>query len=81
MRQLAMVAWAAATVALGACAGGVHQTAATQPTVSYAYTDADDVDDIASTAAEYCSDTYGKDAVLLSRDVQGDRYEATYACQ
>lgn len=81
MRQLAMVATAAAAAALSACAGGITQTAATSPTVSYTYTDENDVDDIAATAAVYCDDTYGKSAVLLERDVQGDRHEATYSCQ
>lgn len=81
MRQIAMVAAGLAAVALTACAGGAQQTAATSPTVSYAYSDDSDADDIAAVADEYCDESYGRDAVLLSRNVQGDRYEATYACQ
>ena len=81
MRQLAMVATAVAATALSACAGGVHQTAATQPSVSYTYTQDDDPDDIAETAAVYCDENYGKSAVLLTRDLEGDRYQATYGCQ
>ncbi len=76
-----MVAAGLTAVALTACAGGAQQTAATSPTVSYTYTDGDDADDITETASGYCDDNYGKRAVLLSRDIQGDRYEATYACQ
>jgi hypothetical protein len=77
--SIMIVGLAAATLA--ACGDSIRQSSASTPTVSYAYGTDDDPEDIASTADDYCDDTYGQEAVLLTRDAQGDRLEATYSCE
>lgn len=70
-----------AAAALTACGDSARQSSTSAPTVSYAYGSDDDPEDITSTAEDYCDDNYGQDAVLLARDAQGDRLEATYTCE
>ncbi|MEQ8396254.1 hypothetical protein [Thalassobaculum sp.] len=67
---------------VSACAGyQVDQTASTSPTVSYAYYTEADYDLVAKRADLYCEDNYGRDAVLIDRDRQGNGYEATFGCR
>lgn len=81
MRILGLAITIASAGVLAACAGGLHQTSSTLPTVSYSYDANDDPDDVTETAELYCEENYGRNAVLQSRNMQGDRFEATFACQ
>lgn len=79
MRQL-MLAGAAALLALvAACAPQTVET--TPPTVTLAYDDEDDYDEVAMRADEYCAERYGTDAVLLERDAEDGAYQATFSCE
>ncbi len=81
-RLLMMIAIASSTLALAACGtSGIMQTQQAAPTVSYAYSNAADAEEIEEKANDYCDENYDKDAVLLTRDAEGDNYKATYACQ
>lgn len=79
MRQLLMVALVASLASLPACA--VREAESTPPTVTYAFNDDDDYDEVAERAELYCAEQYGANAVLLERDVEGDGYEATFSCE
>lgn len=81
MRKLWMLAMAAPVAALAACAAPIQQTASTAPTVSYTYDDDDDYELIAKRADLHCEEQYGRDAVLVDRDVEGSGYEATFRCE
>lgn len=82
MRRCLMITAAAmSAAALASCSDTIRQSSAAAPTVSYAYSIDDDPEDVASTADAYCDDTYDQRAVLVTRDAQGDRYEATYSCE
>ena len=79
MRKLWMLAAVAPLARLPACAS--HQQAdSTAPTVTYTYTDDDEYDTVAARAELHCEDQYGRDAVLVDRDVEGSGYEATFRC-
>ena len=78
MRQLWMLLM---TVPLAACGANQVQTDATSPTVSYAYNDDDDYDEVAQKADRYCDNEYDRDAVLVDRGSDDGSYEATFACQ
>jgi hypothetical protein len=79
MRQLLMVALAASLASLAACA--VRQVESTPPTVTYAYNDEEDYDDIEARAALYCEEQYDADAVLVDQDAEDDGYKAVFACR
>lgn len=81
MRKLGMISMVAPLVLLPACVAPVQQTAATAPTVSYTYDDDDDYALIAKRADLHCEEQYGRDAVLVDRDVEGSGYEATFRCE
>ena len=81
MRRVWKIMGAASFAALAACAGNPHQTKATAPTVTYAYGDDDDYDEVAERADNYCDEQYDKDAVLVDRDADDSDYEATFACK
>jgi len=83
MPRLSLIVLAAAGATLAACGGGtnMHRTQAGALTVTYSYSAGGDYDEVAEQADDYCDDEYGRDAVLLSRDTQGDRYEATFSCE
>lgn len=82
MSKVSVLALAISALALAACGGAKSfQSQASAPTVSYSYQDGGDYDEVKDRADDYCDDEYGRDAVLLSRDMEGDRYEATFACQ
>jgi hypothetical protein len=79
MRQLLMVALAASLASLAACA--VRQVESTPPTVTYAYNDEEDYDDIEARADLYCEERYDADAVLVDQDAEDDGYKAVFACR
>jgi len=79
MRQLLIVALAASLASLPACA--VRQVESTPPTVTYAYGDEEDYDDIEARAALYCEERYDADAVLVDQDAEDDGYKAVFACR
>lgn len=83
MPRLSLIVLAAAAATLAACGGGtnMHRTQSAAPTVTYSYSSGGDYDEVAERADDYCDDEYGRNAVLLSRDSQGDRYEATFSCE
>ena len=82
MRTLWMLTTVAPVALVSACAGyQVDQTSATSPTVSYAYYAESDYNLAAKRADLYCEERYEKDAVLLDREVEDDRYEATFSCE
>jgi hypothetical protein len=70
---------AVAAVALGACTGNqLHRTAATAPTVSYAFDSEKEFREAARRADDYCDENYGRDA-RLAQPVYGAG-EATFVC-
>ena len=79
MRQLLMVVFAASLASLPACA--VRQVEATPPTVTYAYSDEADYDDIEARADLYCEERYDADAVLVDQDAEDASYKALFACR
>jgi hypothetical protein len=79
MRQLLMVAFAALLASLPACA--VRQVEATPPTVTYAYSDEADYDDIEARADLHCEEQYDADAVLVDQDAEDGSYKAVFACR
>ena len=79
MRVLYLTAGALALAFLPGCAA--YQTEATEPTVSYTYSDDDDYDEVAEKAEDYCDDHYDQDAYLVDEDREGSGYEATFACR
>lgn len=79
MRPISIAVAVASLAVLSACAA--PQTETTAPTVSYAYSDDDDYEVIEEKADLYCAEEYDKDAVLVDREVEGDAYEATFACE
>lgn len=81
MRQLWIILLTATVLPLAACEANKAQTEATAPTVSYAYNDDDDFDEVEAKADEYCDDEYDRDAVLVDRNSDDGHYEATFACK
>jgi len=81
MRRLWIISMMGFLVSLTACAVDKAQTESTAPTVSYAYNDDDDYDEVEAKADEYCDDEYDKSAVLVDRDSDDGNYEATFACK
>jgi hypothetical protein len=83
MRQIWTVLLLGTIVALPACASrnAVNQTEASAPTVTYDYDDDDDYDRVLEKADVYCDEHYDRNAVLLTRDREGDDYEATFRCE
>jgi hypothetical protein len=79
MHQLLMVALAALLASLPACA--VRQVESTPPTVTYAYSDEEDYDDIEARADLYCEEQYDADAVLVDQDAEDDGHKAVFACR
>lgn len=80
------VTWAALAVSaavLAACGGSSspYRSQASSPTVSYSYQDGSDFDEVQEQAEDYCDEEFDRDAVLLSRDGEGERMEATFSCQ
>ncbi|MEZ5931342.1 MAG: hypothetical protein R3F54_05230 [Alphaproteobacteria bacterium] len=67
-------------IALASCATS-QRTKATAPTVTYEFSDEDEFDVIAERADLYCAEEYGRDADLVDRDVDDDKYEVTFACK
>ena len=81
MRTLWMLTTVAPVALVSACAGyQVDQTSATSPTVSYAYYAESDYNLAAKRADLYCEDNYGRVAILIDRDTQGNGNEATFRC-
>jgi hypothetical protein len=74
-----MAALAALLASLPACA--VRQVEATPPTVTYAYEDEDDYDDIEARADLYCEEQYDANAVLVDQDTEDAGYKAVFACR
>lgn len=85
MLRPSLLVLAAAGATLAACGGrsgpAMHQTQAAAPTVTYSYSRDGDYEAVAERASDYCDEEYGRNAVLLSRDSQGDRYEVTFSCE
>ena len=83
MNKLSLILLVAAGFGLAACGSTnrAYQSSADAPRVSYTYQDGDDFDHVKELADEHCDDEFDRSAVLLSRDTQGDSYEATFACQ
>jgi hypothetical protein len=79
MRQLLMVAFAASLASLPACA--VRQVEETPPTVTYAFNDEAEYDDIEARADLYCAERYDADAVLVDQDADDTGYRAVFACR
>jgi hypothetical protein len=79
MRQLLMVVLAASLASLPACA--VRQVESTPPTVTYAYDDDEDYDEIEARADLYCEEQYDADAVLFDQDTEDAGYKAVFACR
>lgn len=79
MRRLLMVALAASLPFLPACA--TRQVETSPPTVSYAYGEEDDFDDIEARADLYCEEQYDADAVLVEQDTEDDGFKAVFACR
>jgi hypothetical protein len=79
MHQLLMVALAASLASLPACA--VRQVESTPPTVTYAFSEDEDYDDIEARADLYCEEQYDADAVLFDRDAEDDGYKVVFACR
>lgn len=82
MSKLSIALLTISAASLAACGGGANmfQSQASSPTVTYSYSDGGDYDEVAERAKDYCDDEYGRSAVLVSRDLEGDRYEATFSC-
>ncbi|GAB4234217.1 MAG: hypothetical protein Tsb0032_39770 [Kiloniellaceae bacterium] len=72
---------AAALAALPAACTVHEPVDATEPTVSFSYTEAEDAEEVAEKADDYCDDRYDNDAYLLDTDQQPGGYEATFACR
>jgi|GEM_PF-2076591 len=85
MPRLPLLLLVAAGATLAACGGrsgpAMHQTQSAAPTVTYSYSRDGDYEEVAERADDYCEEEYGRNAVLLSRDSQGDRYEVTFSCE
>jgi hypothetical protein len=83
MRAIWTVVILGTLVALPACASRnqISETDSSAPTVSYHYDDDEDYDRVLERAEAHCSDNYGRDAVLINRDRDGDDYEATFRCE
>lgn len=83
MNKLQLLLLAAAGFGLAACGGNpkAFQSSADAPRVSYTYQDGGDYDHVKELADDYCDEEFNRRAVLLSRDTQGDSYEATFSCQ
>jgi hypothetical protein len=79
MRQLLIVALAASLASLPACA--VRQVESSPPTVTYAYTDDEEYNDVEARADLYCEEQYDADAVLVDQEADDDGYTAIFACR
>jgi hypothetical protein len=80
MRSFPLITAVAAAAAVAACAGP-RQVEQSPPTVTYSYQDQDDFDEIERRADLHCEENYNRGAVLIDRDLDGDGYEATFACE
>jgi hypothetical protein len=79
MHQLLMVALAVSLASLLACA--VRQVESSPPTVTYAYSDDEEYDDVEARADLYCAQQYDADAVLMDQAAEDDGYKAVFACR
>jgi hypothetical protein len=79
MRQLLIVALAASLASLSGCA--VRQVESSPPTVTYAYTNDEEYNDVEARADLYCEEQYDADAVLVDQDADDDGYNAIFACR
>jgi len=82
MKKLSMLLFVAAAFGLAACGSSpkAYRSSADAPRVSYTYQDGGDYDHVKELAEDYCDEEFDRRAVLLSRDTQGESYEATFAC-
>ena len=83
MNKLSLILLASAALGLAACGSTskAYQSSAGAPQVSYTYQDGSDYDHVKELADVYCDEEFDRNAVLLSRDTQGEGYEATFTCQ
>ncbi|MEQ9609218.1 MAG: hypothetical protein RLN99_16285 [Kiloniellaceae bacterium] len=81
MSKLSMLAAAAVLLSLPAACTVYNTTETTDPTVSFNYTQADEAEQVADKADDYCDDRYDTDAYLIDTDRTSGGYEATFACR
>jgi hypothetical protein len=79
MRQLLIVALAASLASLAACV--TRQVESSPPTVTYAYNDDEDYNDVEARADLYCEEQYDADAVLVDQEADDGGYKALFACR
>lgn len=69
-----------ALAALLAACEGTRQVGSSPPTVTYVYFDDRELNQVQDRADSYCSERYGRPAVLAERRVTSEGYEAVFAC-
>ena len=81
--KVTLAALAVSAIALAACGGSSssYRSQASSPTVSYSYQDDSGFEEVQEQADDYCDEEFDRDAVLLNREVEGERMEATFSCQ
>ncbi len=79
MRRIALLALLGGLAGLAACESSPQAVQAQDPVVSVRYAGGGE-EQAEANADEFCDDRYDRDAALLSRQLQGGVWVATYQC-